>query len=38
MSLISGADDEHGPRIEDWPDSGGVAVISWRRTSGGPAG
>jgi hypothetical protein len=34
MSLISGADDEGGPRIQGWPDSGGVAVITWRRTGG----
>jgi hypothetical protein len=34
MSLISGADDEDGPNISDWPDSGGVAVITWRELTG----
>jgi len=34
VSLISGADEKGGPRIVGWPDSGGVAVITWRKTDG----
>jgi hypothetical protein len=34
MTLISGADDEGGPHISGWPDSGGVAVITWRELTG----
>ena len=34
MSLISGADDESGPRIVGWPDSGGIAVITWQKLGG----
>ncbi len=34
MDLISVPGDGSPPRIQDWPDGGGIAVISWRAASG----
>jgi len=30
MSMINSADAEGGPRLTGWPDSGGVATITWQ--------
>jgi hypothetical protein len=30
MSMITISSGRGGPRIERWPDSGGIAVITWR--------
>jgi hypothetical protein len=30
MSMITISSDDGGPHIERWPDSGGIAVITWR--------
>jgi hypothetical protein len=32
--LIRPADDEQGPRISGWPDSGGIAIITWQQANG----
>jgi len=34
MNMISGGDADGGPRIAGWPDSGGIAVITWQQTGG----
>jgi hypothetical protein len=34
MSMITMTNPEGGPRIEHWPDSGGIAVITWHSAGG----
>lgn len=34
MEMISTPDPDGRPDIQSWPDSGGIAVITWRSRSG----
>jgi hypothetical protein len=34
MSMITVTNPEGVPRIEHWPDGGGIAVITWRGADG----